>query len=214
MSASPIRVLIADDHPIVRQGLGLVISVQPDMVLVGEATNGLEAVELAGRQQPDVVVLDLLMPLLDGNAAIPQMLRLHPHMRILVLTSLANDERLLAALQAGATGCMVKDAAPSELLQAIRSVARGERALHPVVTQQLIRRLERTNELQSAAEPLTTREIDVLRCLAQGLANKAIADQLHISVRTVHAHIRTILDKLQLENRTQAALYAREHGLE
>lgn len=208
-----IRVVVADDHPIVRQGLRLLLSVEPGFELVGEAKNGAEAVALVGKAQPDVVVLDLMMPEMDGLAAIGAIRRVNPASNILILTSFTDSEQVVAALQAGATGCMIKDSSPEDLLAAIRAVARGEGTLHPTVAQRLVKHIARPPVRRNAVSDLTARELEVLRCVGQGRSNQQIADELQVSIRTVHTHIRNILDKLDLENRIQIALFARDHGL-
>jgi DNA-binding NarL/FixJ family response regulator len=213
MNHAPIRIIVADDHPIVRQGLRLLLSLERDFVLVGEARNGSEAVQLVISEMPDVVVLDLMMPGVDGLAAIPAMRQAHPELRILILTSFTDDEKVVAALQAGATGCMIKDSSPEELLAAIKAVARGESALHPLVAQRLVQSIRRPTPQRESLDDLTAREVEVLRCVGQGMANQQIADELQVSIRTVHSHIRNVLDKLDLENRIQLALYARDNGL-
>jgi NarL family two-component system response regulator LiaR len=213
MSDTPIRVAVADDHPIVRQGLRLLLSVEPEFTLVGEAKDGAEIVTLAAATAPDVVVLDLMMPGVDGVAAIPELLRVAPRARILILTSFTDDEKVVAALQAGATGCMIKDSSPDELLAAIKAVARGENALHPVVAQRLVQRLSRPAPQRDRLHELTSRELEVLRCVGHGMSNQQIANALSLSIRTVHAHMRNILDKLNLDNRIQIALFAKDNGL-
>ncbi|MBP1465077.1 response regulator transcription factor [Candidatus Chloroploca sp. M-50] len=203
------KVLVADDHPIVRQGLRLLLSATREFELVGEAASGAEAITLTASLAPDVVILDLIMPGMDGVTAIHGLLQAAPHVRVLILTSFTDDEKLLAALQAGAAGCIIKDSNPDDLLGAIRAVARGESALHPLVARRLLQRLQHPAPPPPAPlDALTGRERDVLRCVGQGLTNQQIADELHISIRTVHTHIRSLLDKLHLEHRTQLALFA------
>ena len=208
-----IRVVVADDHPIVRQGLRLLLSVAPGFEVVGEATNGSEAVALVAAARPDVVVLDLVMPGMSGLEAIPAIKCACPASHILILTSFTAHEQVVAALQAGATGCMIKDSSPEELLAAIRTVARGESALHPLVAQSLVQHLARPTVRRDTLSDLTAREREVLSLVGQSLANQQIADQLKVSIRTVHTHIRNILDKLGLSSRLQIALYARDHAL-
>jgi NarL family two-component system response regulator LiaR len=208
-----IRILIADDHPLVRQGLDVVLSSQPDMELVAAATNGDEAISLTKQTKPDVIVMDLVMPIIGGLTAIKEINRFYPEARILVLTSFPDDDNVFNAIKEGAMGFLLKDAPPEQLLEAIRTVYRGESALHPTIARKLIQELMHPPELPPAPEPLTPREVEVLQCLAQGLSNRDIATQLSVSFRTVTTHVRNILDKLHLANRTQAALYAHQHGL-
>ncbi len=208
-----IRVAIADDHPIVRQGLGVALGAQDDIELVGEASNGDEAVELAKAVRPDVMIMDLQMPVKDGIAAIEEITQDNEQACILVLTSFPEDKYVFSAIKAGAMGFMLKEAPPEELLASIRTVYSGEAALHPVIARKLIQEVKIPTETQSSLDPLTPREMDVLRCLARGLSNREIADELTVSVRTVTTHMRNILDKLHVSNRTQAALYALEHGV-
>ena len=208
-----IRVLIADDHPIVRQGLELVISAQPDLELVGEAKDGEEAVRMARETRPDVIVMDLQMPVKNGLAAIEEINQFDLDVQILVLTSFPEDEMVIAAVKAGATGILLKDSIPDKLLSAIRAVYRGESVLHPTVSRKLMEKVRQPSTTVSLEELLTQRELDVLGFLAKGFTNGQIALSLNISIRTVTTHIRNILDKLQLQNRTQAALYAVEHGI-
>jgi len=208
-----IQVLIADDHPIVRQGLGVVLAAQTDMELVAEATNGEEAVRLACETRPDVIIMDLQMPVKDGLTAITEINQLYPNANILVLTSFPDDENVFAAIKAGAMGFLLKDSPPEHLLEAIRTVRRGESALHPTIARKLMQEISRPSDLPQVQEPLTPRELEVLECLARGQSNREIAEELSVSVRTVTTHVRHILDKLHLANRTQAALYALEQGI-
>jgi NarL family two-component system response regulator LiaR len=208
-----IRVLIADDHPIVRQGLGVSISAQPDMQLVAEATNGEEAVQRARDAKPDVVVMDLKMPIKDGIIATREMLQVLPNSRVIVLTSFPEDDNVMAAIKAGAAGFMLKDSPPDQLIEAIRQVSRGEGALHASVARRLMMELKRPPDAPKTSVPLTPREIEVLKLLAKGMSNREIANELSVSIRTVTTHVGSILEKLNLVNRTRAALYAIEQGL-
>jgi NarL family two-component system response regulator LiaR len=208
-----IRLLIADDHAVVRHGLRALIATEPDLELVGEAVDGVDAVEQHARLQPDVTLMDMAMPRKTGLEAIIDIKRADPQARILVLTSFAEDEQVFPAIKAGATGYLLKDTAPRELLQAIRDVYAGEVSLHPTIARKLVGELKRPPDLPPAEEPLTEREVQVLALVARGLANKEIADQLFIGERTVRTHISNILGKLHLANRTQAALYAQREGL-
>jgi NarL family two-component system response regulator LiaR len=208
-----IRILIADDHAIVREGLRALIGTKPDMELVGEAADGVEAVLKARSLQPDVILLDLVMPRKDGIEAIGEIKRENPKARILVLTSFAEDDKVFPAIQAGALGYLLKDSSPQELLQAIREVYRGESSLHPAIARKLIGELNRPSDLPATEEPLTEREVEVLILVARGLSNQEIAEKLVVSERTVRTHVSNILGKLHLANRTQAALYAVREGL-
>jgi len=211
--AEQIRILIADDHPIVRQGLEVVIASQPDFELVAQATNGEEAVQLAQDTQPDVIIMDLKMPVKDGLTAIDEIKRTNLDVQILVLTSFPDEDKVFTAIKAGATGFLLKDSPPEHLLDAIRTVHRGESALHPVIARKLIQEIRQPSKLPLSSDPLTPREVEVLMCLSQGSSNRVIAQGLSISVRTVTTHVRNILDKLHLANRTQAALYAVDRGI-
>jgi two-component system, NarL family, response regulator LiaR len=211
-ASAPIRVLIADDHTVVRVGLRALIATEPGLELVGEAVDGLDAVRKARSLRPDVIVLDLVMPRKDGIQAAAEITQEDPGARILVLTSFAEEDKLVPAFKAGAVGYLLKDSAPQDLLQAIRDVAQGASSLHPQIAHQLIRALRQPAE-RAAAVPLTGREREVLRLVAQGLSNDAIAERLHVGERTVRSHISNILAKLQLANRTQLALYALRTGL-
>jgi len=212
MGEETIRILIADDHAVVRQGLLALIQTEEGMEVVGEAGDGAAAVELAAALRPDVILLDLVMPRMDGIEAIRGIRQNDPEARILVLTSFSEDEKVLTAIEVGAMGCLLKDATPDELLRAIRDVHQGRCALHPTITQKLIRRMRKT-DARKPVEELTSREIEVLRCIARGLSNKEIGNKLFISEPTVRTHVSNILMKLQLPNRTQAALFAVREGL-
>jgi NarL family two-component system response regulator LiaR len=211
--AETIRILIADDHAIVREGLRALISSEPGMMLVGEATNGLEAIRQAQLLNPDVVLLDLVMPCKDGIQAIEEIKQRNPAICILVLTSFSGDDKIFPAIKAGALGYILKDSTPQELLQAIRAVYRGEPALHPTIARRLIHELNRPSEQPFTETPFTQQETRVLVLIAHGLSNQEIADRLIISERTVRVHVSNILSKVHLANRTQAALYALREGL-
>jgi DNA-binding NarL/FixJ family response regulator len=216
-----IRVAIADDHAVVRQGLRTFLELQDDMEVVGEAEDGDEAVALVEETQPDVVLLDLVMPRVDGIEATRRIRERSPTTRILVLTSFADDHTVLPAVRAGAAGYLLKDVQPPELARAIRTVHAGEALLAPSVATMLVEQLA-AEDGQGAAGAgaareerahLTPRELEVLAELARGRANKAIAFELGVSERTVKTHVSNILGKLGFTDRTQAAVYAVEHGL-
>lgn len=209
----PLHILIADDHAVVREGVGAIIAIQPDMALVGEAADGVEVVELVQALQPDVVLLDLVMPRQDGLAAIIQIKQDNPQVCILVLTSFADDEKVFPAIKAGAMGYLLKDASRQQLLQAIRQVAQGQASLHPQIALRVMRELHQPSNLPPTEHPLTDREVETLLLLARGLTNQEIATTLVISEHTVSRHVNSILQKLHLANRTQAALYALRTGL-
>jgi NarL family two-component system response regulator LiaR len=208
-----IRILIADDHAIVREGLRALIETKPDMELIGEAADGVEAVSKACSLQPDVMLLDIVMPRQDGIAAIREIKHQIPDARILVLTSFAEDEKIFPAIKAGALGYLLKDSSPQELIQAIRDIYAGKASLHPTIALKMIREFSQPSDLPPTEKPLTEREVDVLKLVAQGLSNQEIADRLVLSERTVGTHVGNILAKLHLANRTQAALYALREGL-
>lgn len=208
-----IRILIADDHAIVREGLRTLIASEPGMELVGEAADGIEAISLARSLRPDVILMDLVMPRKDGLQAITEIKREDPEVCILVLTSFSEEDKVFPAIRAGALGYLLKDASPQRLLQAIYDVHRGESSLHPTVALKLVREISQPSDLPPAEHPLTNREVDVLELVAQGLSNQEIAERLVISEWTVRTHVRNILGKLHLANRTQAALYALREGL-
>ncbi len=212
-TSESIKVLIVDDHPIVRRGFGSLITIKPGFELIGEGTNGREAVELAKSLKPDVIVLDLMMPEMSGLEAIGHIKADNPEARILIVTSFAEDENVFPAIKAGALGYLLKDSPPEMLLQAIQDVHRGESSLHPTIARKLIRELNQPPELPPTKDPLTKREMEILKLVAQGMTNQEIADKLVVSEGTVRIHISNLLGKLHLANRTQAALYALKEGL-
>jgi NarL family two-component system response regulator LiaR len=208
----PIRIFIADDHHIVRRGIRDLLETEPDFVVVGEATNGREAASAVAELEPHVVLMDLVMPVLDGIEATRQIKAQDKDVKILVLTSFATDDKVFPAIKAGALGYLVKDTGPEELIRAIRQVYRGEASLHPTIAQKLLLEVAQPAERPTTADPLTEREIDVLKLVARGLSNQEISDTLVISVTTVYSHVSNILSKLHLATRTQAALYALREG--
>jgi len=208
-----IKIIIADDHPLIRQGLRVVIEAQPDMELVAEASNGEQAIQQALALKPDIVIMDLQMPVKDGLAATREIAQTNPQVQVLILTSFPDDDNVYTAIKAGAMGFLLKDSSAEYLLDAIRTVSRGESVLHPTIARKLMQEIRQPPRLPPTTEPLTLREVEVLSCLTQGMANQQIARQLSISVRTVSTHVRNILDKLHLANRTQAALYALDQGI-
>lgn len=208
-----IRILIADDHAIVREGLRALFATEPNLELVAEAADGMEAVDKARALKPDVILLDMMMPRKDGLQAIGEIMKENPNARVLVLTSFAEDEKVFPAIKAGALGYLLKDSSPQELIQAIQNVYRGEASLHPTIARKLMRELSQPPGLPPTTDPLTEREVEILRLVAQGLSNDEIAERLVISERTVRTHVSHILDKLHLANRTQMALYAVREGI-
>ncbi len=208
-----IRVLIADDHAIVRDGLQALIGTEEGMQVVGTAANGQEAVEKALALQPDVILLDLQMPRMSGLEALPEIRVGFPQARILVLTSFSEDDMVFAAIKAGALGYLLKDASTPDLLQAIHNVYEGKSSLHPDIALKVLQEINKPSDLPLTEEPLTQREVEILRLVARGLSNVQISTELVLSERTVRTHISNILSKLHLANRTQAALYALRHGL-
>ena len=204
-----IRVLIADDHHVVRRGLLFFLKTQKDIEVVGEAKNGLEAVELVASLKPDIVLMDLVMPEMDGIQATKKIKKQWPTIQILMLTSFSDKDHVLPAIEAGASGYQLKDIEPDELVESIRAIMRGEHTIHPEATTQL----EEGENLQHVLNPLTPREQDVLAELTKGKSNREIASSLFVTEKTVKTHISNIFTKLEVQDRTQAALYAVKHGL-
>jgi NarL family two-component system response regulator LiaR len=219
--SNTIRVLVVDDHDIVRKGIRALLATEADIEVVGEANNGTRAIAEASRLHPDVILMDLVMPGVDGIEAIRQITDKELPVRILVLTSFATDDMVFPAIKAGALGYLLKDSGPDELVQAIHEVYRGESSLHPTIARKLLQEIsgaprpqpEDVAYSQDEIEPLTERELEVLRLVAQGLSNREIGEQLVISEATVRTHMSNILGKLHLVSRVQAALYALREGI-
>jgi NarL family two-component system response regulator LiaR len=208
-----IRVLIADDQPVVRQGLRTFLELHDDSEVVGEAEDGERALEAIAALAPDVVLMDLVMPRLDGVTAIERLRALASPARVIVLTSFLDEDKVLPAVRAGAAGYLLKDVEPAELVRAIRTVDGGEALLHPAVAARVLRELAADGDRARRHELLTPREREVLALLARGRANKAIAFELGVAEKTVKTHVGNILGKLGLSDRTQAALYAVREGI-
>jgi DNA-binding NarL/FixJ family response regulator len=209
-----IRLMIVDDHAVVREGLRAFLGLQGDVEVVGEAADGSAALEQAELLRPDVILMDLMMPRLDGVSAMRELRARLPESRVIVLTSFLQDERLLPAIEAGAAGYLLKDAEPSELARAIRAAHAGEAVIDPTVAARLVRALsERTAKQTDRSSALTRRELEVLALIGQGRSNKRIAFELGISEKTVKAHVGHLLAKLGVGDRTQAALLAVRQGL-
>lgn len=213
MTAPPIRVLIVDDHAIVRKGIRALLQEVDDLLVVGEAGDGQRAIALAQETRPDVILMDIIMPGTDGIEATKQITAGRPETRILALTSFAADDKLFPAIKAGALGYLLKDSDPQELIKAIRQVHKGEPTLHPTIARKVLRELGRPSSQPQTPDPLTEREVEVLRLVAKGHSNQEIADKLTIAEVTVRTHVSNILSKLHLANRVQAALYALREGI-
>jgi NarL family two-component system response regulator LiaR len=208
-----IRVFVTDDHSIIRKGIRATMELIPDIVIVGEASNGQEAVSIISSIMPDVVLMDLVMPVMDGIEAIRQIKAKHPDISILVLTTFAGEDKIFPAIKAGALGYHLKDSEPDELVKAIRQVFSGESSLHPIIARKVLQELTRPAEQPPTPNPLTQREVEVLRLVAQGMQNPEIAEKFVLSEATVRTHVSNIMNKLHLASRTQAALYALREGL-
>lgn len=208
-----IRILIADDHAIVREGLRALIATEPDLELVAEASDGVQAVTKAHALKPDVILLDMMMPRKDGLEALVEIKKDWAEARVIVLTSFSDDEKVFAVIRNGALGYLLKETSPDELLKAIHSVAQGEGFLSPSIAAKVMREINQPPKLPPTKDPLTEREVEILQWVAQGLTNDEIAEKLVVSERTVRTHVSNILAKLQLANRTQAALYALREGI-
>ena len=212
-SSDTIRVLVADDHAIVRRGICALLATEPDIEVVAEAQDGEEALRAAQKIHPDVILMDLVMPGVDGLEATRRISTCQPDVRVLVLTSFAGDDKVFPAIKAGALGYLLKDTKPEDLVQAIRQVYRGESSLHPSIAHKLLRELSDPTEHAPATDALTDRELEVLQLVARGNSNREISELLSISEATVRTHMSRILTKLDLDSRTQAALYALREGL-
>lgn len=208
-----IRILIADDHPMMRRGLSALIISETGLELVGEAADGIEAIQMARSLDPDVILMDLVMPRKNGLEAIQEIKQENPQARILVLTSFAEDDKVFPAIKSGALGYLLKDASSRDLIEAIRNVYEGEAFLHPTIARKLMKEIHEPSDLPPTEGPLTAREVEVLKLVARGMSTQEIAEGLTITDLTVRTHIRNILGKLHLANRTQAALYALREGL-
>jgi DNA-binding NarL/FixJ family response regulator len=221
-SDTEIKVLIVDDHAMVRQGLRTFLELQDatamKITVVGEAINGIEAVEMAAKTQPDVVLLDLVMPQMDGIQATPKIMECSPNARIIILTSFGDEDKVLPAIRAGAQGYLLKDIPPNELVHAIREAHLGKVQLHPEIARKLMSAVSGQEASGDRAGTqadlgLTEREQEVLSLIAAGLSNREIARKMFISEKTVKTHVSNLLSKLQLTDRTQAAIYALKHGI-
>jgi NarL family two-component system response regulator LiaR len=213
MTSAPITVLVVDDHTVVRRGLVALLNTEPGIRVVGEAANGVEAIAQAAALKPQVILMDLVMPTMDGVEATTRILERQPDAQVLVLTSFGSDAKLFPAVKAGAVGYLLKDTSPEELVKAIRRTAAGESSLNPGVARRLLKELAHEERPAPQGEPLSPRETDVLRLIAHGLGNDQIGKRLFISEATVRTHVSNILAKLGVANRTQAALYALREGL-
>jgi NarL family two-component system response regulator LiaR len=213
MNESPIRVLVVDDHRIVREGIRSLMEEVEDIEVVGGASNGFEAIDLVESLVPDVVLMDLVMPQMDGLEATRQITKKHPDIRILVLTSFITDDKVFPAIKAGAMGYLLKDTGSSELIDGIRKVYAGEPSMHPEIAHKVLSEVHQPSpEMQPTPDPLTEREVEVLKLVAEGKSNKEVAEELKISPHTARTHVNRILNKLHLANRVKATLYALSQG--
>lgn len=221
---SPIKLLLVDDQALFREGLHTLLSIWDDLEVVGEASNGQEAIEATAKLAPEVVLMDIRMPILDGVAATRQLHALHPEVKVIILTTFDDDEYVFEGLRAGAVGYLLKDVASERLVEAIRAAARGESFLEPSVAAKVVAEFARlpsqvappsaaSSKPQPLAEPLSERELEILKLIATGASNKEIASQLFIAEGTVKNHVTNILGKMNVRDRTQAALVGKELGL-
>jgi NarL family two-component system response regulator LiaR len=208
-----IRLLVVDDQTIVREGLAAILANYADVEVIGKAGDGIQAMDIIRKEKPDVVLLDMKMPNQDGLATIPKIKEFAPNTRILVVTAFPENDLVYQAIKAGALGYILKDATRDQLLQAIRDVNDGRASLQPSIAVKLIQEINHPTELKYTADPLTRRELETIRLIARGLSNQEIAENLVVNERTIAKYVSSILDKLQLANRTQAALYALREGI-
>jgi NarL family two-component system response regulator LiaR len=208
-----IRLLVVDDQTIVREGLAAILATYPDVEVIGKAGDGIQAMEIIKKEKPDVVLLDMKMPNQDGLATIPKIKEFAPNTNILVVTGFPENDLVYQAIKAGALGYILKDATRDQLMQAIRDVNDGRASLQPSIAVKLIQEINHPTELKYTADPLTRRELETIRLIARGLSNQEIAENLVVNERTIAKYVSSILDKLQLANRTQAALYALREGI-
>ena len=208
-----IRLLVVDDQTVVREGLAAILANYSDIEVIGQASDGIQAMEIVKKEKPDVVLLDMKMPNQDGLTSIPKIKEASPNTRILVVTAFAENDMVYQAIKAGALGYILKDATRDQLLQAVRDVDQGRASLQPSIAVKLIQEINHPTESVYTADPLTRRELETIRLIARGLSNQEIADELVVNERTIAKYVSSILDKLQLANRTQAALYALREGI-
>jgi len=213
MAEEPIKILIVDDHAVVRKGIRALLATEDSLEVIGEAEDGSQAVDLFDVLNPDILLMDLLMPKMTGIEAIQQIMKKHPGAKILVLTSFAADDQVFPAIKAGALGYLLKDTDPEDLVKAIHQVYQGESSLSPAVARKVLEEVFQPSEKPLSPDPLTRRELEVLQVLAKGKSNRDIADELTISETTVRSHVSNILAKLHLATRTEAALYAIKEGV-
>jgi two-component system, NarL family, response regulator LiaR len=209
MENDRVRLLVVDDHAIVREGIKMFLGFDENLEVIGEAANGQEALEATAALLPEVILMDLVMPVMDGVSAIRELKKRYPEVEIIALTSVLEDEKVVGAVQAGATGYLLKDSSPQELAEAIHAAKRGEVKLHPEAAKRLLRQVQ-TPDMREA---LTQRETDILKLIGRGFSNKEISKELALSEYTIKAHVSSLLSKLGLSSRTQAALFALKNGL-
>jgi DNA-binding NarL/FixJ family response regulator len=210
---SDIRIVIADDHTVVRQGTRQILEQEPDLQVVGEASNGDEAMQLVTSLEPDIAIVDISMPIFDGIAVTKRIKETKPNTAVLILSNYDNDEYVFALLEAGAAGYLLKDASAQDIINAVRAIRRGEAVLHPIIARKVMNRFLNTmGEKKESTKVLGEREMEVLNLASKSLSNREIADQLGLSLHTIEAHMRNIFSKLQVSSRTEAVLYALRQG--
>ncbi|RME11860.1 MAG: DNA-binding response regulator [Bacteroidetes bacterium] len=214
MNNNPIRILLADDHNVLRQGMAQAIEAQPDMTVIGQADNGLDAINLALKKQPDIILMDINMPQADGVTATQQISAKAPHIGIIILTMYRRDDFVFEAIKAGASGYLLKEVELDELLNAIRTVAKGEAVIDSTIASRVLAELRKPKQKpQTETDKLTERDLEILQLVARGLSNQEIANKLFLAEKTIRNRLSLIFKQLHLENRTQAALYAWREGL-